>query len=69
LDNLRVQAEVFASFGYTTAIIERRGFGSSSEPFAENVGPCPHRDYQKSIAATNSDLQAAIEYFFDKIKY
>ncbi|MDI1352692.1 MAG: dienelactone hydrolase family protein, partial [bacterium] len=52
----------FARRGFATAVVLRRGFGSSGGDFAENYGTCDATDYKKAALAASKDLHSAIEY-------
>jgi alpha-beta hydrolase superfamily lysophospholipase len=63
LESLLPIAKTFSDMEYSVVIFQRRGFGKSVEPYAEDTGPCDDKDYEKSIRATNRDLEAVTSYF------
>jgi dienelactone hydrolase len=55
------QAVEFARRGFAALVVMRRGYGTSGGDYAENSGPCGHRDYMVAAKASSSDLRAAID--------
>ena len=55
------QAVEFARRGFTALVVMRRGYGTSGGDYAENSGPCGHRNYLIAAKASASDLRAAID--------
>jgi dienelactone hydrolase len=61
--SLLPQAREFARRGWTTAIVLRRGYGSSGGSFSEDAEACSsHPNYTASGTESAKDLRAAIAY-------
>jgi dienelactone hydrolase len=60
-NGLYVQALELARRGFAALVVMRRGYGSSGGVYAENSGPCNHRDYLIAASASAADLRAAID--------
>ena len=58
---LYAQAIEFARRGFAALVVMRRGYGTSGGNYAENSGPCAHRDYLRAAKASAADLRAAID--------
>lgn len=50
----------FARRGWAAAVVMRRGYGGSGEPFAERTGGCDQPDYVYAAQASAQDIKAAI---------
>jgi pimeloyl-ACP methyl ester carboxylesterase len=53
-------AIVFAQHGYAAVVVNRRGFGLSSQPLDLPSGACDDRDYMKPARAEAVDILAAL---------
>ncbi len=60
-NGLYAQALELARRGFAALVVMRRGYGSSGGVYAENSGPCGHRDYLIAARASAADLRAAID--------
>jgi len=56
------EAVEFARRGWATAIIMRRGYGTSGGRYAESILSCEYPNYQPQAREPAKDLQAAISY-------
>jgi pimeloyl-ACP methyl ester carboxylesterase len=56
------EAMEFARRGWTTALVLRRGYGTSGGGWAEAWGTCAHADFLGASRAQVADLRAAIRY-------
>jgi dienelactone hydrolase len=53
-------AIVFAQRGYAVAILMRSGYGQSTGPYMEALGPCTERTYKAAGDAAAADVLAAL---------
>jgi len=60
-NRLHRQAVEFARRGFAALIVMRRGYGTSGGAYAENSGPCEHRNYLRTARESANDLRAAIQ--------
>jgi len=56
------QAHEFLKLGFAVLIVERRGYGRSTEKYVEIVGDCEHRDNKASGVIASSDILEAVSY-------
>ncbi|MGE0764255.1 MAG: alpha/beta hydrolase family protein [Bdellovibrionales bacterium] len=61
-DSLDSQARWFAQRGFMTLVVERRGYGGSTENMSEKGGECDSRNYNKSGQSASRDILGAINY-------
>ncbi len=64
---LYAQAIEFARRGFAALVVMRRGYGKSGGNYAENSGPCGHRDYLAAAKASATDLRAAIDAIRNRV--
>jgi len=55
------QATEFARRGFAALIVMRRGYATSGGDYAENSGPCEHRNYLRTARESANDLRAAVQ--------
>jgi dienelactone hydrolase len=53
-------AIVFAQHGYAAVVVMRSGYGRSTGPFTEDIGPCEQRTYLKAGNAAGADVLSAL---------
>jgi dienelactone hydrolase len=53
-------AIVFAQHGYAAVVVMRSGYGHSTGPFTEDIGPCEQRTYLKAGNAAAADILLAL---------
>jgi dienelactone hydrolase len=53
-------AIVFAQHGYAAVVVMRSGYGRSTGPFTEGIGPCEQRTYLKAGNAAGADVLSAL---------
>jgi dipeptidyl aminopeptidase/acylaminoacyl peptidase len=53
-------ALVFARRGYAVVQVMRRAYGKSSNDYAEDSGPCDHKEYGPGVRASADDVLAAL---------
>ena len=54
------QSAWFVARGCAVLVPNRRGYGGSTGPFAESVGPCAHPNFLRAANASADDVVAAI---------
>ena len=59
-DTLRLQAQVFAGWGYAAYILMRRDNGASEGPYAEGFGGCKQQNYDQAAHSSANDMVAAV---------
>jgi dienelactone hydrolase len=55
------QAIEFARRGFASLVVMRRCYGTSVGNYAEDSGPCAHRNYLRAARVSAADLRAAID--------
>ena len=61
-EKMQSRGKEFVKLGFAVLIVERRGYGHSTEKYAETFGKCDQRDYMAGGRAASLDILGAVQY-------